>query len=71
MTATAVAAIVVAGASVVGVVLLAVFLARLDRTVRSVGESVERLRFTSVPLDAPSELEAGGAPTRSSTCPIP
>ena len=59
MTATEVAAVVVAGASVVGVVLLAVFLARLDRTVRSVGESVERLRFTSVPLDARGELQAG------------
>ncbi len=61
MTATEVAAVVVAGTSVVGVVLLAVFLARLDRTVRSVGESVERLRFSTVPLDAPAELELGDA----------
>jgi hypothetical protein len=59
VTATTVAALVVAGASVVGVVLLAVFLARLDRTVRSVGESVERLRFSAVPLDAHAELESG------------
>jgi hypothetical protein len=58
VSATEVAAVVVAGASVVGVVLLAVFLARLDRTVRSVGESVERLRFSSAPLDAHAELEA-------------
>jgi len=37
MTTTEVAAVVVAGASVVGVMVLALFLARLNRTVRDVG----------------------------------
>jgi hypothetical protein len=56
VTTTEVAAVVVAAASVVGVVVLAVFLARLTRTVRDVGDSVQRLRFESVPLDVRGEL---------------
>ncbi|HJR25310.1 MAG TPA: hypothetical protein VJ804_07540 [Acidimicrobiales bacterium] len=56
MTTTELAAVVVAGASVLGVVVLAVFLARLTRTVREVGDSVQRLRFESVPLEARAEL---------------
>lgn len=59
MTATEIAAVVVAGASVVGVVVLALFLARLDRTVRRVGDSVQQLRFESVPIDARSQLLPG------------
>ena len=59
MTTTEVAAVIVAGASVVGVVVLALFLARLTRTVREVGDSVQRLRFESVPLEARAELPEG------------
>ncbi len=59
MTTTELAAVVVAGASVVGVVVLALFLARLDRTVRAVGESVKLLRFQSVPLESHAELVGG------------
>jgi len=64
MTTTELAAVVVAGASVVGVLVLALFLARLTRTVREVGDSVQRLRFESVPIEAgagPAELPAGRA----------
>jgi hypothetical protein len=56
MTTTEIAAVVVAGASVVGVVVLALFLARLNRTVRDVGQSVQLLRFQSVPLEGHAEL---------------
>jgi hypothetical protein len=56
VTTTELAAVVVAAASVVGVVVLAVFLARLNRTVRVVGESVQLLRFPSVPIDGRAEL---------------
>ena len=56
MTTTEIAACVVASAAVLGVIVLAIFLARLDRTVRSVGASVELLRFESVPLAARGEL---------------
>ena len=63
MTTTELAAIVVAGASVVGVVVLALFLARLNRTVRDVGESVQLLRFQSVPLDGHAELTTGAEGT--------
>jgi hypothetical protein len=63
MTTTELAAVIVAGASVVGVLVLALFLARLNRTVREVGDSVQRLRFESVPIDARAthadELPAG------------
>lgn len=63
MTTTELAATVVAAASVVGVVVVALFLARLNRTVREVGESVQLLRFQSVPLDVHPELgEADGRP---------
>ena len=60
MSATEVAVVGVAGASVIGVVVLAVLLARLDRTVRQVGESVQLLRFESLPVEARGEL-AGAA----------
>jgi hypothetical protein len=61
-----IAAVAVAVTAVVGVVVLAVFLARLDRTVRSVGQSVELLRFESVPLTARGELVPDGrAPGRA------
>lgn len=64
MTTTELAAVVVAAASVVGVVVLAVFLARLNRTVRDVGESVQLLRFQSVPLDGRAELTAAAGQER-------
>ncbi len=56
MNATELAALVAAGAAVLGVVVLAVFLARIDRTVRDVGRSVQQLRFESVPIEARGEL---------------
>lgn len=61
MSTVEVAAVVVAVAAVLGVVVLGISLARLDRTVRSVGASVELLRFESVPLTAGGELAAGQA----------
>jgi hypothetical protein len=64
MTTTELAAVVVAGASVVGVIGLCVFLARLDRTVRAVGESVQLLRFPSVPLEGHAELAGEAGPSR-------
>jgi hypothetical protein len=63
MTTTEVAAVVVAAASVVGVGVLAVFLARLTRTVRDVGESVQLLRFHSVPIDGHAELTSSPPPS--------
>jgi hypothetical protein len=59
VSTTELAAVVVAGASVVGVVVLAVFLARLNRTVRDVGQSVQLLRFPPVPVEGHAELGAG------------
>jgi hypothetical protein len=56
VTTTELAAVVVAAASVIGVVVLAVFLSRLTRTVRQVGESVQMLRFESAPIPARGEL---------------
>ena len=63
MTTTELAAIVVAGASVVGVVVLALFLARLNRTVRDVGESVHLLRASTLPLQGQPELAPGAGAT--------
>ncbi len=51
MTTTELAAVVVASASVVGVVVLTVLLVRLGRTVRDVGDAVQRLRFDTVPIE--------------------
>ena len=62
MSTTEAAAVVVAAASVVGVVVLAVLLARLTRTVRDVGDSVQRLRFESVPIEAQAELTEARRP---------
>jgi len=57
LSATEVAAVIAAGAAVAGVVVLAVLLTRINRTVRDVGESVQLLRFPSLPIDATAELE--------------
>jgi hypothetical protein len=62
MTTTEVAAVVVAAAAVVGVVVMTVLFARLNRTVRTVGESVQQLRFESVPIEAHSRLVGPEAP---------
>jgi hypothetical protein len=62
VSTTEVAAVVVAAASVLGVVVLAVFLPRLTRTVREVGDSVQRLRFESVPIEAQAELAEARRP---------
>jgi hypothetical protein len=56
VTTTEVAAVVVATASVMGVVVISLVLLRLTRTVREVGESVQQLRFESTPINARSEL---------------
>jgi hypothetical protein len=61
VTTTELAVVVVAGASVVGVIIVALLFVRLDRTVRQVGEAVQALRFESTPIDARAELTA--APT--------
>jgi hypothetical protein len=63
VSTTEVAAVIVAGASVLGVVVLALFLARVNRTLREVGESVHHLRLESTPVDARSQL-VSGEPTR-------
>jgi hypothetical protein len=56
VSTTEVAAVVVAGASVVGVVVMALLFVRLNRTVREVGQSVQLLRFDSPTIPARSEL---------------
>jgi hypothetical protein len=56
VSTTEVAAVVVAAAAVVGVVVMTVLFARLNRTVRTVGESVQQLRFESVPIEAHARL---------------
>ena len=72
MTTTELAAVVVAGASVVGVLVLALFLARLNRTVREVGDSVQRLRFESVPIEASAGAGRGEAlPSGRAAMPAP
>lgn len=68
MTTTEVAALVVAAASVVGVVVLGVFLARLNRTVRQVGEAVQRQQGRAAALEVRGELTApagDGLPLRA------
>jgi hypothetical protein len=62
VTTTEVAAVVVAGASVVGVLVISLLFVRLDRNVRRVGESVQQLRFETTPIDARAELTADAAP---------
>jgi hypothetical protein len=56
VTTTEVAAVVVAAAAVVGVVVMAVLFSRLTRTVRTVGESVQQLRFETVPIETTARL---------------
>jgi uncharacterized protein YoxC len=56
VSTTEIAAVVVAGAAVVGVVVMAMLLARLNRTVREVGQSVQMLRFEQPVIPANAEL---------------
>jgi hypothetical protein len=69
VSTTEVAAVVVAGGVVVGIVVMAVLVARLTRTVRTVGESVQQLRFESVPIDATARLVGPAAPGERSKAP--
>ncbi|MDQ2648143.1 MAG: hypothetical protein M3Z03_01165 [Actinomycetota bacterium] len=65
MSTTEIAAVVVAGAAVVGVVIMAVLFARLTRTVRDVGQSVQMLRFEQPVIPAQGQLAAtSDGPTR-------
>lgn len=56
MSTTEVAAVVVAGASVLGVVVVAVLFLRLNRSVAEVTRAVEQLRFDATSIPVRSEL---------------
>jgi hypothetical protein len=69
VSTTEVAAVVVAAAAVVGVVVMTVLFARLNRTVRTVGESVQQLRFESVPIAASAREVGPESPRQRSKAP--